>query len=112
MGVECFEQSLRSMAPLLGWDPDVVATIAEKTHKRGLKKNDQASLLKMLRPSRDFSRTSTSGSQPRNRSGWSSMVDPALVEEILSINSVDEELVRFARAQFRAIHGQECVASA
>jgi len=104
---ECLRLSVEVMAPRLGWDARMAISLMDHAHSRIQDKSQHQVALLQLRPTQEFATKHVV--PPRRRlSGWRSIIDPVLVEEIKAVNSLDVELVEFARTAFRDLYKHNC----
>lgn len=99
-----FGDSMKVLAAAVGWNEKDTVTMSEKLHQR--QANKQALLTSLviysLHP-RYFQKSAMSDAAAINRQPWRDFISPELERKIRGVNSVDNELVAFARQQ---LHGR------
>jgi len=110
---DCFEDSVESIAREVGWDHDTIMTwIGESNHWREQDPSiiEKAAKLKAS-PSQELlepMETDDTGLGETDHASWTSMVSKHVAKEIRTVNSVDVELLKYARELFQKNIGKEC----
>jgi len=106
---DCFESSIRFMAPSLGWDADTAIREVSKLHERSGDKQMLVELFDHSKPLPSVMSSFAGKSQNLMRYSWTSLVPPSLAAEIRKRNRVDDELVKYAKQLFAERSGTPCI---
>eukprot|EP00439_Symbiodinium_sp_Y106_P041377 s4608_g5.t1 len=107
---DCFDQSIKVIAPALGWDTEAALKLAKDNHALHVWRPVMEKA-RQIRPS--GSATSVEGQRRLSFNGpgsnfWREFLHDDVRKEILVVNRLDAELLTFARKHFKEKHGIEC----
>eukprot|EP00931_Biecheleriopsis_adriatica_P091973 TRINITY_DN65815_c0_g1_i1.p1 TRINITY_DN65815_c0_g1~~TRINITY_DN65815_c0_g1_i1.p1 ORF type:complete len:469 (+),score=92.24 TRINITY_DN65815_c0_g1_i1:40-1446(+) len=127
---DCFEESVEILSPLLGWSAKDALKIAKESHAMHVWKPTMEKARK-IKPFSEYEfsarrlrqQQSHAGARSHEQGGglmrrlsfngpgsnfWREFISPDVRKDILEVNSIDDELVRFAREIYLQQYGKPC----
>eukprot|EP00435_Cladocopium_sp_Y103_P048159 s2176_g14.t1 len=103
--VECFNESVQVIANTLGWDLKTALTLAQNQALHVWKPTMEKAREIRIRSAGAARRLSFTGP---GHNFWREFLQEDVKREIQQVNSLDVELVKFAREEFRRKYGMKC----
>ncbi|OLP88769.1 hypothetical protein AK812_SmicGene29847 [Symbiodinium microadriaticum] len=107
---DCFDQSIKVIAPALGWDAEAALKLAKDNHALHVWRPVMEKA-RQIRPSgsaRLFEGQRRLSFNGPGSNFWREFLHDDVRKEILAVNRLDADLLIFARKHFKEKHGIEC----
>ncbi|CAE7193061.1 unnamed protein product [Symbiodinium pilosum] len=106
---DCFDESIKAIAPALGWNVGAALELAKSNHALHVWRP----VMEKARQIRPRSGSSVEGHRRLSFNGpssnfWREFLHEDVRKEILEVNRLDAELLSFARSQFKKQYGVDC----